>query len=539
MTSPAPPSSSSSTLWATASKEWVIPAKPKPGRKPKKDTSAPAEEVAEVDSKGRRVQNRAAQRAFRERKQSQLAELQARVQQYEQGEVERNVQLQNIAKRLKDENENLKAENATLKEKIEQLQRSFSMSDGPKKRHRDSVSQSSSVQANSRKKIKTSPGPPGLHSNGTYASTPSSLVSSPSTTEGHSAFSPMPSFLSNQDVQAGNGLGSVFDAVPEAKHHTFDAPANSCGFCNEAVPCLCNDMQLEQTCQQLSLSTPPQQKLGTISLISSSTVSPEPSILDNLPAYQPPVPIRRRATNASFNPVFPVYASTSDPPGGITPSCSGDPLNCLACADDAFGKAFCSEISKSVAASATPCKDCPSRTDLGGLPGCCGNPGLCGSSTCGPTYSDAPGVSGSSSSSMLPDTVETMPTDHAWRQIKLHPNVGFSDLSLLADVVARRAKCVGPHMELALAQQQAERDLPPREVGISGLAQHAESNAHGVLLTDPHAHYHEARRRVGASPPPRLVPQEVLIRCGRRRVREVMADGVRDALRLLDAKFSI
>ena len=66
---------------------------------------------------------RAAQRAFRERKQSQLAELQARVQSYEQGEIERNVALQNIAKRLKEENESLRAENAALKEELDHLKK--------------------------------------------------------------------------------------------------------------------------------------------------------------------------------------------------------------------------------------------------------------------------------------------------------------------------------------------------------------------------------------------------------------------------------
>ena len=66
--------------------------------------------------------SRAAQRAFRERKQSQLAELQARVQQYEQGEIERNVALQNIAKRLKEENDKLRKENSLLKEKVAQFE---------------------------------------------------------------------------------------------------------------------------------------------------------------------------------------------------------------------------------------------------------------------------------------------------------------------------------------------------------------------------------------------------------------------------------
>ena len=81
---------------------------------------------------------RAAQRAFRERKQSQLAELQARVQQYEQGEIERNVALQNIAKRLKEENEKLRKENLLLKEKLTQSEQECThLKDAAKKRLRE------------------------------------------------------------------------------------------------------------------------------------------------------------------------------------------------------------------------------------------------------------------------------------------------------------------------------------------------------------------------------------------------------------------
>lgn len=48
-----------------------------------------------------------------------MAELQARVEQYERGEIERNVALQAAAKRLKEENEALKKENAELKQMME------------------------------------------------------------------------------------------------------------------------------------------------------------------------------------------------------------------------------------------------------------------------------------------------------------------------------------------------------------------------------------------------------------------------------------
>jgi hypothetical protein len=53
-----------------------------------------------------------------------------------------------------------------------------------------------------------------------------------------------------------------------------------------------------------------------------------------------------------------------------------------------------------------------------------------------------------------------------------------------------------------------------------------------VLLTDPHAHFREKERARKSTSPPRM--QE---KCGQRRVREVQADAVREALRLLDGKF--
>ena len=85
--------------------------------------------------------HRAAQRAFRERKQSQLAELQARIQQYEQGEIERNVALQSVAKRLKEENDTLREENMTLKAKVAQLEqeRDQKAKEADNKRGRDEI----------------------------------------------------------------------------------------------------------------------------------------------------------------------------------------------------------------------------------------------------------------------------------------------------------------------------------------------------------------------------------------------------------------
>ncbi|KAI0652196.1 hypothetical protein C8Q79DRAFT_896691 [Trametes meyenii] len=571
---PPPAVSSSSTLWATASKEWVIPAKPKPGRKPKKDVAPPPQDGAETDSKGRRVQNRAAQRAFRERKQSQLAELQARVQQYEQGEIERNVALQNIAKRLKEENEKLRQENAALKEKVTQLEERVSQ-----KRPRDDFSPQSPYsisQSPAKKRVKVSIDALNSLTQSSfppisYASSPSA-VSSADSSDAHSSFSPVPMPQSARDTPIFPqtfGLNGIFEIATSGKTSLFE-PGGAldtfdCGLCNENTPCFCREMALQQVNERMPTVNPMSpMKLETAdptpAPTSSSPVAPQPSsILDNLPAYQAPVPLRRRAPNPSLQPIFPISLSSSEPSKPEVPSCTGDPTNCPACADDAFGKAFCAAISKSVACS-SPCKDCPGREGgCGGSSGsgCCGNPGACGRGGADSGGSSMAVAAGSGSgatsagtaapltSSLLMSeplaTTETIPCDAAWRQIKSHPNAAFTDLSLLADVVARRTKCTGPRVEISPAPGAVtpERGVSP---GISLPPSYTQQHdSQPILLTDPHAQYHERQRTRanGTSSPPLLVPQEVLVKCGRQRVREVMADGVRDALRLLDARFAV
>ncbi|KAG6337327.1 hypothetical protein ID866_1752 [Astraeus odoratus] len=114
--------------------------------------------------------------------------------------------------------------------------------------------------------------------------------------------------------------------------------------------------------------------------------------------------------------------------------------------------------------------------------------------------------------------------------LKTHPNVAFADLTLLAEVVARRSKCTGSRVVIS----PAPGSITPER---STTTQHDPNNKGlSVLPTDPHERLH--RQQLERNSPPRLVPQDVLIECGRRRVREVNADGVREALRLLDSKFA-
>ncbi len=513
---------------------------------------------------------RAAQRAFRERKQSQLAELQARVQQYEQGEIERNVALQNIAKRLKEENDKLRKENALLKEKVAQYEAERTSVKRPREEFSPQPPYDPTMSpAKKRSRASVDPFPnltQSSFSHNHYASSPSAMSSADSDVP--PSFSPVHISSASRDAPIfpqNFGLNGIFDLATSGKASLFE-PGGSldtfdCGFCSDNTPCVCRELALQQITERMhTVNSASSMKVET-SDQSTAPVASSPavasaqasSILDNLPAYQPPIPLRRRTHNPSLQPIFPITIPTPEPPKPEVPSCTGDPSNCPACADDAFGKAFCAAISKTVACT-SPCKDCPCRSENGGGTcssavgsGCCGNPSLCGRANS--DLGASAGASGSSSTSAAPSitssllmsepltTTETIPCDAAWRQIKSHPNAAFTDLSLLAEVVARRSKCTGPTVEISPAPGTItpERGLSPG-LGLPAFIQQLDNQS--IILTDPHAQYHE-RQRTRTSSPPQLVPQEVLVKCGRQRVREVMADGVRDALRLLDARFAV
>ncbi|KAK0539491.1 hypothetical protein OC834_000046 [Tilletia horrida] len=101
---------------AQPSKQWVLPARAKPGRKPIQKGD---EDEGETK---RKAQNRASQRAFRERKQAHLAELEAKIESYEQQGVQQAIELQRVAQRVQAENDALKAEANTLRARNTELE---------------------------------------------------------------------------------------------------------------------------------------------------------------------------------------------------------------------------------------------------------------------------------------------------------------------------------------------------------------------------------------------------------------------------------
>ena len=70
----------------------------------------------------RTLQNRKAQREFRERKASYVKSLEQRIRAYETNEVQGNVELQRAARRLKEENDQLREQVRQLSERLSMLE---------------------------------------------------------------------------------------------------------------------------------------------------------------------------------------------------------------------------------------------------------------------------------------------------------------------------------------------------------------------------------------------------------------------------------
>ncbi|KAH6641076.1 hypothetical protein F5144DRAFT_562447 [Chaetomium tenue] len=100
-----PASMSQPKAMCMTSKEWVIPPRPKPGRKPATDTPPTK----------RKAQNRAAQRAFRERRAARVGELE------EQMEEERIIHEQTV-RELQDQISHLETETQTLRSRCQWLE---------------------------------------------------------------------------------------------------------------------------------------------------------------------------------------------------------------------------------------------------------------------------------------------------------------------------------------------------------------------------------------------------------------------------------
>ncbi|GAA5910804.1 hypothetical protein JCM5296_003375 [Sporobolomyces johnsonii] len=491
-----------------ASKEWIVPPRPKPGRK---STRPPVEQKPAA---------RTSQKAFRERRQEYVTELEEKVRQLEAGEGEKCVFYQQQAQKAKAETAALRDQNESLKKEVERLRREV-----------DGLKNGGAADAKGKGKARAAPVefdddlPEALttaskrprrsaavraqavvaaaSSGGSSptASSSSFTTRTISSSGSVSAHSPSTSLSSNSPgsytapalVFAHSPLNDVHPASPMS-HSAHSVPArprttqSACGFCSPQTGCLCEDLgyEIDHRAATQSSSMHIDSPHGHIAKLEAIKEDREDDLFAEA-TYEPAVPLRLRRSDRKVESVWAIEQPHQAAKVVDKALCNGDPSNCPACSDDPFGKAFCNALSTTVC-STQPCANCPGSCSssrkfptpppdvdaeeeaalfesLTDLP-CCGDPQLCGSLTCGPNGSSAKAAE--ADKVLLPRSVEpgvrtgddTVPCNQAWLELKQHPNIAFADLQMLADVVAKRTHCGGPVPPRSLSASDASAPAP-------------------------------------------------------------------------------
>ncbi|GAA5925472.1 hypothetical protein JCM1841_004868 [Sporobolomyces salmonicolor] len=493
-----------------ASKEWIVPPRPKPGRK---STKPPVEQ---------KPASRTSQKAFRERRQEYVTELEEKVRQLEAGEGEKCVFYQQQAQKAKAETAALRDQNESLKREVERLRREVdglknggatdvkgkgkaraapvefdddlpeALTAASKRPRRSAAVRAQAVVAAA--SGGSSPSASGSSfTTRTFSSSGSVSAHSPSTTM--SSNSPG-SYTATAPVFAHSPLNDVQPASPMSQSaHSASAPArtaqSACGFCSPQTGCLCEDLGYEIDHPAAARSSSMQIDSPQAHIVKLEAIGE--ACEDDLfaeAAYEPAVPLRLRKSDRKVESVWAIAQPHQAVKVVDKALCNGDPSNCPACSDDPFGKAFCNALSTTVC-STQPCANCPGSCSssrkfptpppdvdaeeeaalfesLTDLP-CCGDPQLCGSLTCGPNGSSVKGAqSAEADKVLLPRSVEpgvrtgddTVPCNQAWLELKQHPNIAFADLQMLADVVAKRTHCGGPVLPPSLSVPDASASAP-------------------------------------------------------------------------------
>ena len=546
----------------------------------------------------------------------QLAELQARVQLFEQGEVERNVALQAVSKRLKEENDTLRQENESLHAHVVQLEAQLA---GIKQQTENTVPElepftvgkrtsrsgtragkraredlGSSVRRNA-KRPKRGEDMDAMEEEPTQAhsTTPSSPCDESSS---HGVLTPgaLPD-LAAMDIDL---------ASPASPHKPSTHQSNqqqpefrSCGMCSSPDNCLCQQYDLQPfdpppvshgaLDTQLTIKSALLDAAANASAQAMSFPSAS-SMVDDPPTLALSVPLPKRPQRTGTRNVFLAKFSSSSTATSTSTTnvatvtegaetkragCSGDPANCSACADSAFGKAFCNALRNSVC-TLNPCPTCsgPSHNTNNTAPpidshtkpppttiptsinpsnlSCCGDPSKCGGSSCSTVKTPPLHAQGLPPDPMViaeaarrekgqglcpspvpalpshlhshghghgrgegPEDEEELPTEEAWRRIETHPraHLALEDRSRLH--------------QLAEIMLGGTRSLVPSRAGSVSAA--GGSGGGSSWQARIQVEYEPASVSGGGDngdeeDKPRLVPEDELIRCQRQPRRITM-----------------
>ncbi|QQK43073.1 Putative transcriptional activator [Penicillium digitatum] len=313
------PSPGPGTPGSITSKEWVIPPRPKPGRKPATDTPPTK----------RKAQNRAAQRAFRERRAARVSELEEQMKEIEDSHDVQVASLQQQIGNLSSEVDQCREEMGWWRDRCHALEKEVSIERSAKealvKEFRSSLTGSNCIEDAFGMPIDT-------HESSRSRHSPHG-VGSPERDHRDPQIKPDPEEMEID-------FTAQFSSVPTQSHdqEVSSPPVDPCGFCQDGTPCICAEMAAQEQQRVRNINTFETNRLAPIQSISQFT--PPPSEGD----------VRSEVT------LPPISQATN--------SCANGPGTCAQCQADPRSTLFCKTLAASRSASGTP---------SGG--GCCGGGG--------------------------------------------------------------------------------------------------------------------------------------------------------------------
>ena len=240
-----PPAISIPAPLSLTSKEWVVPPRPKPGRKPATDTPPTK----------RKAQNRAAQRAFRERRAARVGELEEQMKQIEDEHEQEEDALRATIERLETELQHYRTDMAQWVDRCRRLEEELAAL-------KPSNSTSHDVEVVATNDTSIGCGNCTLESRCQCIDDAlAAMDGDPAQDDQHNHHEKRPHSPSHAStkkrikLEPKESLETDFTTVCASKsadalrvdnHSPTPAVADPCGFCSDGTPCICAEVAAEQ-----------------------------------------------------------------------------------------------------------------------------------------------------------------------------------------------------------------------------------------------------------------------------------------------------
>ncbi|OAX84430.1 hypothetical protein ACJ72_01208 [Emergomyces africanus] len=334
-------------------KEWVIPPRPKPGRKPATDTPPTK----------RKAQNRAAQRAFRERRAARVGELEEQIKQIEEENDRQEAALKEKIEDISGQLEQCRIEISWWKKQCQTLDNNLAA----ERQAKEELMQKVRLAEQATKIVGMVSSCENCSSTHCQCVEDAFGLSNPSLAQQQKETTPKRAHSPHQP-DASKRHRHTIKAEPEEletdftslfstnQHHNERATETSvspsrvvdpCGFCQDGTPCMCAEMAAEEENNSIPIQSPKGNNRITIRNLSQFT--PPPSEGDVLSE--------------------PLYSANTNKPN----PCANGPGTCAQCQADPKSTLFCKSLaaSRASSAAATTGSGCCGGGGIGSGGGCC------------------------------------------------------------------------------------------------------------------------------------------------------------------------